>query len=200
MSLIAYPSFVGLSAVSAELVSLLFGTQWAPSAIPLAILAFGGLALVSSVMAGAALSATGRARAFLTVEIVSTLIGLSMLVVLARFGPVWIAAAFILRETVAIMVHLRILGPLLSIRARDLAAALVPCLAASRTMWAALVAAPFDALALGGIATLLVKVAAGTLCYGMAMLVVGRGVIGQVRQIFSEAASVVAEGEETADA
>ncbi len=200
VSLIAYPSFVGLSAIAPEAVQLLFGPRWAPSAILLAILALGGLPLVPGVLAGAALSATGRARAFLTVEIVSTILGLAMLVVLSSFGLVWIAAAFVLRETVAIVLYLRLLGPLLSIDWRALAGALLPCICASAVMWAALLAIPFDALDLGRTTTLFVKVAAGFLCYTTVMLIVGRSVIGQVRQIFSEAASVFPESKETADA
>ena len=200
ISLIAYPSFAGLSATSPETVQLLFGPQWAPSAILLSILALGGLPLVPSVMAGAALSATGRARAFLTVEIVSTVLGLAMLVVLSNFGLVWIAAAFILRETIAIALYVRILGPVLSLGVREFAAALLPCLGASAIMWATLLLIPFDALGWGGTATLLLKVGAGVLCYLAVMLIVGRGVIGQVRQIFSEAATVFPESEETADA
>ena len=188
VSLIAFPSFLGLSAVAPEAVALLFGARWEASAALLEVLAFGGVALVLSVMSGAVLSAAGHARAFLLVEVISSAAGLLLLAALSRFGVVWIAAAFVLREALAVALYVRLLGPSLGVAARGFLAAAAPCLAAAGAMW--LVLASMEAwapVALSAAAALGIKVGVGAACYGLVMLAFGRALVGRTLGLLAAA-------------
>ena len=188
VALIAFPSFLGLSAVAPEAVALLFGAQWGSSAVLLEVLAFGGVALVLSVMSGAVLSAAGHARAFLLVEVASSVAGLLLLAGLSRFGVVWIAAAFVLRETLAVALYVRLLSPSLGIAARGFLAAIAPCLVAAGAMWLALASLDLWLPAALPAATALgIEVAVGASCYGLMMLAFGRALIGRTLGLLAAA-------------
>ena len=56
-------------------------------------------------MSGALVSAAGRPRSFLLIETMSAVIGALLLLALAPFGIIWIAAAIVLRESAAIALY-----------------------------------------------------------------------------------------------
>lgn len=175
-ALIAFPAFLGVSAVARELIMLLFGAQWESSAIILEVLGFGGVVLTLSVMSGAVLSALGRARDFLAVEILSAVVGFGLLVLLSRLSLVWMAAAFALREAVAAAVYVRLLKSMLQLTARDYLACFLPCLVAAAAMWGTVIF--LDAsVDLPLLPLLLVKIATGAAVYIIIMLVLGRSLL-----------------------
>ncbi|PZQ50772.1 MAG: hypothetical protein DI556_06545 [Rhodovulum sulfidophilum] len=170
-TLIVFPAFLGISAVAHETIILLFGPQWDSIAVIVQVMGFGGVALTLSVMSGGVLSAVGRARAFLLVELVSSLFGIALLVLFSPLGIVWMAASFVIRETFAVVIYARLLRALLGLRSADYLAYFIPALGASCAMWLAL--ALIDTHLLAGAlpeVALLVKIAAGALSYGGLML------------------------------
>jgi O-antigen/teichoic acid export membrane protein len=171
-TLIVFPAFLGISAVAHETITLLFGPQWDSTAIIIQVMGFGGVALTLSVMSGGVLSAVGRARAFLAVELLSALVGILLLIVLSPFGIVWMAATFVLRETFAVAIYAYLLRTLLGLRFVDYLAYFVPALAASCIMWLALVL--LDGSLLAGLPheiSLLAKIVIGAVSYGGLMFV-----------------------------
>lgn len=185
VSLIAFPAFLGVSAVASEIIVLLFGKQWESSAIILEVLGFGGLALVLSVMCGAVLSAAGRARDFLFVEVVSTVAGLGLLIALSRFSLAWMAVAFVLRETLAVFIYVRMMRPLLDLRPGRFIACFAPCLIAALVMWVVVVSLNFDALVNLPVGlVLLVKIGVGAVSYAAVVLAIGRPLLARSVQLF----------------
>lgn len=171
-TLIVFPAFLGISAVAHETITLLFGPQWDSTAIIIQIMGFGGIALTLSVMSGGVLSAVGRARAFLTVELLSAVVGILLLMVLSPFGIVWMAATFVLRETFAVVIYAYLLRTVLGLRIVDYLAYFVPAFGASCIMWLALVL--LDTSLLSGLpneVTLAIKIAVGAASYGALMFI-----------------------------
>ncbi len=106
VAFVAFPAYAGLSAVGPDIVRILFGKSWHESELILQVLAVGGIPLVASVMSGAVLSAVGRARTFLLIELAAAVLGAFVLAALSRFGIVWIAAALVIRETVIVLIYM----------------------------------------------------------------------------------------------
>lgn len=141
VALISLPAFLGVSAVAPEIIAVMFGEQWKSSAVILEVLGFAGIAMTLSIMSGAVLSAVGHAREFLIVEVGSTAAGLALLVVSARFDIAWMAAAFVLRETIAVAFYTRFAPRLLGLSSRDYLGAMLPCLLPALGMWIIVLAA-----------------------------------------------------------
>lgn len=170
-TLIVFPAFLGISAIAHETIILLFGPQWDSTAIIVQVMGFGGVALTLSVMSGGLLSAVGQARSFLFVELLSSILGIALLVALSPFGIVWMAASFVLRETFAVAIYAVLLRRLLGLRTADFIGYFAPALGASCAMWLTL--ALLDTHLLAGLphgTTLFVKIAVGALSYGGLML------------------------------
>lgn len=170
-SLLLFPAFLGISAVAHETIILLFGPQWESTAVIVQIMGFGGAALTLSVMSGGVISAIGRARSFLFVEVASSILGILLLVLLSPFGIVWMAASFVIRETFAVVLYARLLRGLLGLRVSEYLGHFLPALSASGIMWLLLFL--LDQRFLGGLSpemALGAKIAVGALSYGGLML------------------------------
>lgn len=105
VAFIVFPATLGLAVVGPELVNTLFGSNWGLSGHLLRVLAVGGIPHSMAVMSGALVSAAGRPRSFLLIETMSAVIGALLLLALAPFGIIWIAAAIVLRESAAIALY-----------------------------------------------------------------------------------------------
>jgi O-antigen/teichoic acid export membrane protein len=185
VALVAFPAFLGISAVAPEAITLLFGEQWGPSAIILEILGFGGLALTLSVISGALLSAVGRATDFLLVETVSTAAGIALLVLVSPFGLSCMAAAFVLRETLAVAAYAFILRRSMRLPPLQYLTCFLPCLIAALAMWLVVSAIDLQSLLLPAAAVLLAKILSGALTYAVVMLVLGRTLLGETIRLLA---------------
>lgn len=185
VALVAFPAFLGVSAVAPEAITLLFGEQWRSSAVILEILSLGGLAMVMSVMSGALLSAAGQARDFLMVEVIATLIGIVLLVLVSPYGISWMAAAFVVREALAIPVYGWFLRRSVTITPRQYLACFLPCLAAASAMWLAVSSIGLAPSAVSTVSALMIKIGVGAFTYILVMLVLGRPLVAQTLQLLS---------------
>lgn len=185
ISIISFPAYLGLSAVAAETIVVLFGNQWESSAIILEVLGFGGLALTLSTMSGALLSAAGRPRDFLFVEVVATLIGLALLIFFSRFSIAWMAAAFVLREGIAVAIYARLLRRTVDLPVSTYLGSFVPCLAAAVVMWFAVKGFGAEMLTdASPLVRLIAKMGVGAVVYGLLMLLFGRSLLTNAVRLF----------------
>lgn len=81
-----------------RVVPLVFGARWAPAAPVVALLAIAGLLRALGSVHGALLSVSGRNRQLAIMSSVSALSGILGVVVTARYGVVWCAAALMLKN------------------------------------------------------------------------------------------------------
>ncbi len=186
-TLLLFPAFLGISAVAHETIILLFGPQWGSTAVIVQVMGFGGAALTLSVMSGGVISAIGRARAFLLVEVASSILGILLLILLSPFGIVWMAASFVLRETFAVVLYARLLRSLLGLRIADYLGHFLPALVASGIMWLLLFL--LDQRVLGGLppeGALVVKITVGALSYGALMLVFCRPLLRDALRLLGQ--------------
>lgn len=185
VALVAFPAFLGVSAVAPEVITLLFGEQWRSSAVILEILSFGGLALVMSIMSGALLSAAGQARHFLMVELIATVMGVVLLVLVSPYGIAWMAFAFVLRETLAIPVYAWYLQSSVTIAPRQYLSCFLPCLTAAFIMWLTVWMIDLTPHLASPALTLATKAAIGAVTYILVMLALGRSLVTQTFQLLS---------------
>ncbi|GEO36200.1 lipopolysaccharide biosynthesis protein [Skermanella aerolata] len=118
VTFVIFPACLGLSAVGPEVIRILFGEGWETSQLILQLVALGGAPLVVNVMSGALISAAGFARTFLLVEVSSAILGAVMLASMSHFGIVGVAAAIIVRESVAVMIYSSVIRSSFSIDRR----------------------------------------------------------------------------------
>jgi O-antigen/teichoic acid export membrane protein len=134
LAFVAFPAFVGLAAVAPQAVHVLFGKTWGQSELLLQLLSLGGIPLALNVMSGTAISATGRAKLYLVVEMAAAVIGAVLLATMAVFGILGIALALLVRESLVAATYAVLLRACLGIRIRSFVGALAQCLAVSLAM------------------------------------------------------------------
>ena len=134
IAFVAFPAFAGLSAVGPDVVRVLFGKNWHASEVILQVFALGGLPLVVNVMSGTLLSAAGRAKTSLLIELAATVLGACVLAALSRFGIVWIAAALVIREMIMVLVYMAVVRTMLMTGLRRYTGAFGPFLVTSIAM------------------------------------------------------------------
>jgi PST family polysaccharide transporter len=130
-SLISFPVFAGVAALSPELILVLFGSQWDASIPLMRVLAFYGI--IHSVQYNSAVAiAMGRPRSALLLSLASALIVVIGIALAAPWGIVAVAAVIALRDYLVYPLSVAVLRPLIEIRFRELLGGYVaPALAAA---------------------------------------------------------------------
>ncbi len=100
-SLIAFPAFIGVSAVAPELVLVAFGTKWADSIPVVQILSLVGIAFSVFYFNTPILMAYGKASWALWLTALNTAYNVAIPLILAPWGIVVIAAAYVVRAYLA---------------------------------------------------------------------------------------------------
>ncbi|RAI59631.1 oligosaccharide flippase family protein [Roseicella frigidaeris] len=134
LAFVAFPAFAGLAAVGPQAVHVLFGKTWGQSELLLQLLSLGGIPLALNVMAGTAISATGRAKLYLVIEMVAAAAGAVLLGAMATFGILGIALALLVRESLVAATYAVLLRACLGIRIRSFVGAIAQCLLVSLAM------------------------------------------------------------------
>lgn len=96
MSLVAFPSFVGLSVLSPEIIVHVFGKQWMPSIPVMQVLAFVGIIFSASFFSGPVITAMGKPSWNLAFMITSTLVRFAGFAIAAQHGIVAVAWALLI--------------------------------------------------------------------------------------------------------
>lgn len=179
-SLVAYPAFLGAAAVSPDLMSVVVGDQWLPAVPVLAILALRGITSTVTLPGTSLLYALGRPDMLLKVGFVNLLFNVFVFAAFAHLGVVVAASVEVLRLFVC---HWPLIGigisRLTGVTLLQQVRLVLPSLAASLAMAAAVLAWREGAEGLTPIMGLLSGITVGVLVYAAASLVLNRGLLRQ---------------------
>jgi len=95
-SLVAFPAFLGMSALAPELIEVLLGARWAPSIPVMRILAVIGILRSVFFLNGAVMLALGKPSWMLAQRLLETVVILAAFFPAVRWGIVGVAAAFVI--------------------------------------------------------------------------------------------------------
>lgn len=96
-SVIAFPMFLGLAILSPEVVTVLFGEKWLPSAPVMTILSFAGLLTSVSYFSSPVFLAMGKPDWKLKINLLSSISNLILFALVVRSGILAVALAFTVR-------------------------------------------------------------------------------------------------------
>ncbi len=97
-SLIAFPVFLGISAVASELVPVVFGEQWAPSIPVMQVLAFLGILRTVFQFNGPIMLAMGQPDWQLKINVFNTVMNVLCFFIAVRWGILAVAIALVARS------------------------------------------------------------------------------------------------------
>ena len=106
LALFAFPVFLGLSVTAPEIVEGVFGREWAPSIVPMQILAIGGLVIAIISIYRSLLLAMGKPSWILCIRIFATFIRVFAFVIALRWGIKGVSMAFVISTFVFAPVYL----------------------------------------------------------------------------------------------
>ena len=177
VAVVSVPSFLGLALVADQAVPVLFGENWGATAQLLQMMALAGLPMTFSLMSGALLTGLGRAKTFLAVEMLTAAVGAAVILAVSTFGIVWIAFAILMREVIAMTVHVVVVRRYISLSDVRFTVPAI-CVGLSLIMCAGLfliepsLQARFDPAA-----ALMISVVAGAAFYAAVMLLAFQGLM-----------------------
>jgi len=126
VSLVTFPMFFGIAALSAPLVELLFGTKWMPAAEIAVVIALAST--ISSILhlLGPMLHGLGLAKVDLRLAIVSTPLMLASLVLMAPFGVMGLAVGWSIGQFAGFIAGLVMTKKALGIMPKDVLMKMLP--------------------------------------------------------------------------
>lgn len=136
-SIVAFPVFVGLSALSMEFLEIAFGDGWDGAAAPMSILTLvGAPALITSFLAPV-LTALDRTNWLFSFALAMVLLSAAVAMVTAQFGIESVALGFLGRSVLGAVIAMLIFRVLLSVSLVGLIVALVPACSSALVMYVA---------------------------------------------------------------
>jgi O-antigen/teichoic acid export membrane protein len=133
-AMMSVPAFVGLALIAPTAVPLLFGLHWAQSSIIVQILAAYGIIVSSGLIWGSVVAGIGRPDINLAVTTMAAIVSVGLLLIMAPWGLVAAAIAFVLRGYVASPTFPFIISRLTGITLFKQASVYGPVLAAAAAM------------------------------------------------------------------
>jgi O-antigen/teichoic acid export membrane protein len=178
---VSFPLFVGLSAVSAEFVLVVFGPQWVDAITPMALLVLMGGPATINFLVSPILTTVGRSRVLFYFS--AFVVAFSAIVALAAapFGVSWVAGAVLVRSLVAVVMSVLILRFAIQIDPHELLKSLVPPLMASWFMIVMVSIARYVIPAqTANILTLFILIAVGGIAYFAFLLLFCREAVRKI--------------------
>lgn len=175
VNIAAVPAFIGLAAISPDLMVVLMGPAWQDAALPLALLAIAGIPHASNYLVATSVNALGRPDIVFRVSVHIMVVRIVASLAAAPFGIVAVAAANLLATALSTPMLLRAARTLLPGAGRAVLAGVRTPLAAGGAMVMIVLAA---GAALGGhppMLVLLAKLATGLVAYPAATLILATG-------------------------
>ena len=133
-AMISVPAFVGLALIAPLAVPLVFGPQWTSSVIIVQILAAYGIIVSSGLIWGSIVAGLGRPDINLAVATMAAIVSVGLLLLMAPWGLVAAAIAFVLRGYAALPTFPFIISRLTGITLSTQARVYAPILAAAAAM------------------------------------------------------------------
>lgn len=128
------PAFVGLALIAPLAVPLIFGPQWESSIVIVQILAAYGVIVSSGLIWGSIVAGIGRPDINLAVATMAAIVSVGLLLIMARWGLVATAIAFVLRGYAALPTFPFIISKLTGIKLSTQAKVYGPILGAAAAM------------------------------------------------------------------
>ena len=133
-SILAVPSFIGITIFSPEIVNLSLGADWQASIPVIRILTFIGIIQAIYYFNGTVLVSMGKPNWRLLIYLVNTAVNLISFLIVVRWGIVAVASAFVLRSYILSPIPLLALKKLISIDIRIYINKITPSLVATGLM------------------------------------------------------------------
>lgn len=185
-NVVAFPIFLGLSAVAPTLVTVIFGPQWSEAGPILSVLALLGIPAMFSTFTGALMRALGTTRLLMGVLVLSAVANIAAVAATVSHGLLVVAIAILVRNLCFVPLFLLIQQRLAGVPPMETVRRNLPALAAAVAM-ALVVAWTGDTLAARGwpsTASLAVQVAAGGIAYLLLLGLLGRGSLLRFVEVF----------------
>lgn len=180
-SLISLPAFLGIAALSPEIVQTLFGDQWHASAPVMRILTMAGILQTVTHFNGPVIMAMGKPGWHLGIKSVNTVVNVVGFIVVVPWGIVAVAAAYVIRAYVLSPLDLWVLRRLIGLRWPAYLSQVAAPLAAAVTMVAAVLGTKaLLGAGLDGRALLAICIAVGAIVYTTALLAIAPKLFRQV--------------------
>ena len=161
-ALLAFPAGFGIAALASPIVLTLFGARWEPSIAPLALIGVWAAVSAVATMPGSVFKAIGRSDLLTATSMAGLLLLLPALWFSAPYGIAAVAGAHVISKSVHFVLLAIVTGRMLETAWLPAVLAVVPALAMSLIMAAAVYGV---ALALPPLAALFVGTATGALVY-----------------------------------
>jgi PST family polysaccharide transporter len=134
VAFLAMPAFTGLALVADDLLAVLMDARWAPAALPLALLALGGVPVAVNYLLAAAANARGRPDLVLAVSIRIAALRLVASFAAAPFGLLPVSAANLAVALLSTLMVVRAVSPVVPTAGSALRRALMLPLSATLVM------------------------------------------------------------------
>jgi PST family polysaccharide transporter len=182
-SLLGFPAFLGVAVLAPELVTGLFGDQWAPSAPVMRILAIASLVQCVAFFNNPLIVACGKPSWVLSTTILNAVIGIALYSLAAQVGIVAVAFAHALRNLVCVPLPLVLVKKLIALDIETYLRGYMAPFGASVAMMAAVWMVKWllpDSMSVGTV--LVVAVFAGIGVYWLSMRLIAPDRLQQARE------------------
>lgn len=185
-SIVAFPIFVGLSALSSEFVGIAFGPLWEDAATPMALLTLVGAPALVTYLLNPVLTAVDHTHWLIRFALVMTVLSTVSALAMAGFGIVAIAAGFLARSLLGGLLALSVLERAVGLRPVQALGALAPAATSAAVMFVAVTQLRGLTEGTGLYLQTVLLVAAGAVSYVLALVVLWPR---QTRAAYQELAS-----------
>jgi lipopolysaccharide exporter len=177
ISLVCFPTFLGLSSVAEGAIQLIFGAQWIPAAPILAILCVGGLAATLQGFCEALIVLKNRQVLLLYNVIVQVLLSIVLFFFVTKLDRQYLSIPFVAPYAVTLSIATIVASRLASLKIYDWLAALGPSLISAIIMFGAIKAIGFYTGSSFGFSRFAGMVLVGATLYLACMLIIDRKIV-----------------------
>lgn len=139
-SIVSFPAFIGLAALSPELIPVLLGAKWLPSVPVIQVLAFIGVLHSVYYFIGTVIIAMGKPSWKLMINFIYSIANVIAFSIAVRWGIVAVAAAFVIRGYVLAPIELWLVKKLIPLNLITYFRLFIPSLLGSLAMVATILA------------------------------------------------------------
>ncbi len=184
-SLLSFPIFIGLAALSPEVVPVVFGAKWAPSIPVMQVLSLIGILQSVMFFNGSVLRASGKPNWELGIMTLNALVSVVGFLVSVQWGIVAVAASFVISGYVLAPVSYLAVRKVIQIELRTYLGQYLAPLAASLCMVAVILGVKhlLRELSINDILQLVLYIAAGGLTYLGVIALLARQLYKQVFEL-----------------
>ena len=183
-SLVSFPMFLAVSALSQELVVTIFGRQWQASAPVMQVLALGGLVYVILFFNQSIFVSIGRPAILLRLEILNALLNILACLIAVRWGILAVAFAFVLSDFMIIPVSLWLLKRTLNLSLSLYFRQFIPALSCATVMLILILIFKLKfASTMSPLTTLLFCTLLGGLAYGLCLRLFSPTLFQELKQL-----------------